>query len=238
MRKLLVSTLLASAVFAQDGIIDKLNKIDTVKTLNIQIKDVQEHKGLYVIDGNVPTQNGMQNITFTVTKDMKYTFFGTAFDNETKEEIIFKKDMGSYIKMSNFTYGKGKDEYLVFTDPQCPYCKKFEKFLKESNLEDKVKVHYILYPLSHHGEALDMSRFILNQSSNDQKLSASYDITVKGSQVYKDIPYTKEELKKLDSVISQNRKMVESLGIMGTPTLVDSNGQTVNIGYFFKKYSN
>ncbi len=238
MKKLLISTLLAGSLFAQESIIDKLNKIDTIKTLQVHIKDVQEHKDLYVIDGIVPTQNGVQNITFTVTKDMKYTFFGTAFDNEIKKEIIFKKDMSKYIKNSNFTYGKGKDEYLVFTDPQCPYCKKFEKFLKESNLEEKVKVHYILYPLSHHGEALDMSRFILNQSTNAKKLSASYDVTVIGSSIYQNIPYSEQDIKKLDSIIADNKKMVETLGIMGTPTLVDSNGQTVNIGYFFKKYSN
>lgn len=236
-KKLWTFAAATAVLYGAQPSLEEFNRLDTVKSLGVKVKGVQEYGDLYVLDGYVSTRQGMKNITFTVTKDLKYTFYGTAFDNKRGEEIIFKKDMGPYIQKANFTYGTGKDEYLVFTDPQCPYCVKFEEALKQRNLEDKVKIHYFLFPLSHHGDAQDMSRFILNQSSNKMKLSALHDISVRKVDLFKGVKYGSEKLQELDAVIRQNSAIVEKLGVMGTPTLIDSNGQKVNIGEFFGKYA-
>lgn len=238
MKKILLASVLCSSLYCSQGLIEKLNNLETVKNVGVKVLGVQEYGDLYVLEGMVSSEQGFRTVTFTISKDLKYTFYGTAFDNETKEQIVFKKDMSEYIEKSNFTYGNGKEEYLLFTDPQCPYCVKFEEVLSKQNLKDKVKIHYYLFPLSHHGEAVPMSRFVLNQSTNEKKVQALYDISVRKIDLYKGAKYDNEKLERLHNIIEENKAIGEDLNIMGTPTLLDSNGQKVDLNLFFNKYSN
>lgn len=236
-KKLLLTLGVSTALYGSNISIDKFQNLHSVKSLGVKVLKVQEQGELYVVEAIVASQDRVRNITFTVTKDMKYTFYGTAFDNTKNEQIVFKKDMSKYIKASNFTYGKGKDEFLLFTDPQCPYCVKLEKLLHEQNLKDKVKIHYYLFPLSHHNDAKPMSRFVLNQSTNEKKVQALYDISVRKVDLFKGAKYDRKTLDSLDKILDKNKQFVQELGIMGTPTLLDTNGQKVDLGMFFQKYS-
>ena len=72
-----------------------------------------------------------------------------------------------------FTFGKGTDEYFLFTDPECKYCKMLESHLPK--IQDKVKIKVFYYPLDSHTNARDLSLYILSQKSNDKKVSAMFD---------------------------------------------------------------
>ena len=57
-------------------------------------------------------------------------------------------------------YNKGSERYevVLFTDPECPYCKKVEEYLKTK----KVTVFYNYMPLDIHPKAKDISLKLIN----------------------------------------------------------------------------
>lgn len=110
---------------------------------------------------------------------------------------------------------KAKKKLFVFTDPDCPYCRKGHAELKKLvEIAPDVAVYIMLYPLPMHPGAYDKSRTILETKSIDL-LDKAFD--------GKDIPKpTKEESKKIvDEII----KFATSNGIAGTPTLVLPDGK-------------
>ena len=171
-----------------------------------------------------------------MSKDLKYTFFGKSFDNSTGEKLYIKKDMTQYISKAHFTYGKGKDEYLLFTDPECPFCKKFEKKLLNASIENKIKIHYFLYPLTFHKKAIPMSRYILSQKDNSSKLKAVKEILVDDSNTYINKKYTQNQLKGLNTQLQNIKNITLEVVIKGTPTLFSIEGKRININKFLKEY--
>ncbi len=101
----------------------------------------------------------------------------------------------------------------VFTDPDCNFCEKLHKEMKQVLQERKDIVFYILlYPLSFHKEAYWKSKSILCNRSL-KMLEDAY--------ARKEIPRLECDTKEIDA----NIKIAEALGITGTPTLVLPDGR-------------
>lgn len=105
----------------------------------------------------------------------------------------------------DFGTGSKNFEFVIFTDPECPYCKKAEAEFEGQN----VTVYYNFMPLNFHKNATSWSLSIL---SSKNPLQTIHDIN--NSKEPK-IEQTKEAQTKLDKMI----KKAESLGITGTPKL-------------------
>lgn len=101
----------------------------------------------------------------------------------------------------------------VFTDPDCNFCEKLHKEMKQVLQERKDIVFYILlYPLSFHKDAYWKSKSILCQKSLKMLEDA----------------YARKEILRLEcdtKEIDANIKLAEALGITGTPTLVLPDGR-------------
>ena len=101
----------------------------------------------------------------------------------------------------------------VFTDPECNFCEKLHKEMKQVLQERRDIVFYVLlYPLSFHKDAYWKSKSILcNQSL--KMLDEAF--------ARKEIPRLECETKEIDA----NIRLAEALGITGTPTLVLPDGR-------------
>lgn len=109
---------------------------------------------------------------------------------------------------------KGTKKLYVFTDPDCPYCRKGHVELKKlAKIAPDVAIHIMLYPLPMHPAAYDKARVVFETMSQDL-LDQAFD----GKEVPKP---TKESSKK---VIDENIKFANANGISGTPTMVMPNG--------------
>jgi len=110
---------------------------------------------------------------------------------------------------------KGSKKLYVFTDPDCPYCKKGHLELKKlASIAPDIAIHVMLFPLPMHPGAYDKCRTVLETKSLEL-MDKAFD----GKEVPKP---TKESSKKaLDEIIA----FANANGISGTPTMVMPDGK-------------
>jgi len=116
------------------------------------------------------TRNG-RSFDFYWDKDKNALFNTKVF--LTKEGKIIKPPVIIDKKLLKdsiaFTTGKAiKGEIYLFTDPQCPYCKRAEKRLGKK-LRSEYKIHVILFPLSFHDRALPLVQWILRGKTPEER---------------------------------------------------------------------
>lgn len=133
--------------------------------------------------------------------------------NLTQERIeALSKISWSDLKFENsFAYkkGNGEREIAVFTDPNCPYCKKFEEELAQL---DNVTIHY--FPVKFLGP--DSAEKAANVWCADDKVTAWHNWMLKGI-----VP----EKKVCDaSAIDRNMEFAQTYGVRGTPTTYFKDG--------------
>jgi thiol:disulfide interchange protein DsbC len=104
-----------------------------------------------------------------------------------------------------FAKGSKKYDFVIFTDPECPYCQKAEEVFTSKD----VTVYINFMPLDFHKNAKAWSLDIL--SSKNPKQTAS-DIK---NGVYKKYEHTKEAKEQLEKMIA----LATELNITGTPKL-------------------
>jgi len=112
---------------------------------------------------------------------------------------------------------KGARKLYVFTDPDCPFCRKFHAELKTlASTAPDVAIYIIPYPLAMHPGAYDKARAILETQS-----LAVLNSAFEG----RDVPKPAKEASKAQ--IDANIKYANANGISGTPTMVMPDGKIV-----------
>lgn len=109
---------------------------------------------------------------------------------------------------------KSEHKIYVFTDPDCPYCRKMHSELKKLvKLVPDIAVHVMLYPLPTHPEAYDKSRAVVTFKKQEilDKAFAGSAYPVIG---------TKDGVKEIDEIMNFARKN----GIIATPSVVLQDG--------------
>ncbi len=238
MKIVLLSLLFLGGLFAKDISIEDFQKLSSIKDRKIKVIEFKSLDSVYILRGLIPKRRGGERIIdFSVSKDLKYTFYGVTMLSQNSEMIHIKKPLTPYKDKVSLVYGSGEDEYYIFTDPQCPFCRKFERKLFSLDLEKKVKINYFLYPLDFHKSAIPMSRHILSQKDDEEKLEIMKNIMLENSDIFKTQSYTQEQLKIFENKINSVKVIAKDLGVQGTPTIFKPDGTKVNIDSFFKRYN-
>jgi len=202
-------------------IYEKLSK--DLKNGTVKARGV-EKDGFYII--NLKTPRGAGNIY--ITKDKKYTIIGNVINNKTAQPLTGNFPVNKSVVKNGvmFTFGNGKKEIYLITDPQCPYCRMMEAKTKKY-LKDNYKVHVILFPLPFHKDAKAMSYYILAGKTDAEKSKRLQEV-LGGSNEWKNYKPTKAEKAKFDKILQNAKKAVEELGARGTPTVYDENFNRIN----------
>ena len=113
-----------------------------------------------------------------------------------------------------FVKGDGKRLLAVFSDPDCPYCKKLEPELTKL---DNVTIYIFPFPIaSLHPDAGQRAKQIWCSKDRAQ---AWLDLMLKGKQPAKATG--------CKNPVDDNIALGQKLGVSGTPTLVFANGKRV-----------
>jgi len=119
-----------------------------------------------------------------------------------------------------FTYGTGKRNLYVVTDPKCPYCTKFFNEAEERISED-FKVNVILLALPMHPKAKVINSYIMAGKTNEEKykryVQMMSDKTKNKTELYKD--------SKVNTEYETNSSYAsQELNVGGTPTFFERRG--------------
>lgn len=111
--------------------------------------------------------------------------------------------------------GKGQNHIAIFTDPDCPFCKRLEA--ETISKLDNVTIYYFLFPLPIHATAADDSKRILC-AENQESALLSY--MAKGQSLPKNNTCNKV------SILTQMQEVGNNLvQVNGTPTIILPNGK-------------
>lgn len=185
--------------------------------LNVTAVSKAPVSGLWEVNGS---QNG-KNVKVYVDYGKKYAVLVNAFIPITsigKPPVMKKLDVKSIPLTNSLIVGDpaAKNKLIVFSDPDCPYCRKLHTEMKEVVKKRKDMAFYVkLFPLVKlHPQAYEKSKAV--QCSNSLKM---LDDAFEG----KEVPKAGCETKVLD----ENIKLAEKLGISGTPAIILPDGRLV-----------
>jgi thiol:disulfide interchange protein DsbC len=174
--------------------------------------------GLYEV--RVATPEGAR-ILYT-DENGSYFFVGTVIDAKTKNDItearlrklnaVRFEDL-PLAQAFRIVRGKGTRQLAYFSDPRCPYCRKFDQELTKV---DDVTVHVFLIPII----APDSAAISKAVWCSPDRSKAWLDLMLNGVQ-----PTAKASC---DTPIEKNLALGRKHGINGTPTLIFANGERVS----------
>ena len=163
-----------------------------------------------------------KNIAY-VNEQGRYFIFGALYDMEQQKDLTSERreqlDKVEYkdlpfkdaIKVTKGNGGKGVREFALFTDPDCPFCKRLEETLAGM---DNYTVYIFMYPLeSIHPNAPKVAEAIW--CSKDRK-KAWYDYMLLEKQLAD---------KSCPNPIERNIKLGAGFGMNGTPSMIHKDGR-------------
>ncbi len=220
-------TLLALGISLLAGDIDPkpFKSIKVLSQPHIKITKAYDHGPIYELSLEVSSPRGTQHSTAYLTKDKKVVLLGDAIDAGTGENIKRPLDMENIRKNADLVYGKGSKELVVFTDPECPYCVKFEKMWPE--IAEKVKLYVYFMPLSNHRNAVQMSYYVMKQKDQAAKAKAILDMA-NGDKSFERLTMTQKINELFGKKLNDNRALAQEFGVRGTPAVFDTKGNPVN----------
>jgi thiol:disulfide interchange protein DsbC len=211
---LLLTVLLTSACDAGQ---DEIKKNLESRFPGIKIDSVNKSliSGLYevVVDGD--------HIIYA-DKDGKYVIDGIMVETATKRNLTQEKiDKLTVVNFDSLPFqqaikivkGDGKRRMAVFSDPDCPYCRKLEPELAKLT---NVTIYIFEFPLPMHGDSPRKSRLVWCSAD---PAKAWDDLMLNGK-----VPEGKDDC---ENPVQANLALGEKLKISSTPSMVFSNGKVV-----------
>lgn len=229
--------LLLNTLQAAEIITDK-TKLQDIRSKNVvlqdpifDIKGAIEKPNSYILKLIAKSPRGSQLLTVFLDKKTSEIYIGSGYDKEGRA-ITFPKDADSIKKGVAFSYGSGSKEIYIITDPECPYCVRFEKAVN-GKLSDYT-VHVILFPLSFHKKAPAMIEWILQGKNDVEKKEKFEALMLKGLTEYRTL--VKDDKKAfvyspaVQEYIQRSNKASMELDMKGTPAIYNANFEPLEQG--------
>ena len=223
-KKLMLALIFITSVNAATELsqneITKIEGLELFKRAQIKVMKAYDMGNLYALIINV---KGNADQVF-LTKDKKSLITGDVINVADGSKITPPTDLTGVRGKEAFIYGSGTEEYFLFTDPECPYCKKFESYFPQ--IEKNVKIRVFYYPLDFHKNAKDMSLYVMSKKTLAEKTKAMLNISLE-DKGFKNRKYSKDEEAKLEKSLEVQMGIAQRLGVQGTPALYDKDGKKV-----------
>ena len=162
----------------------------------------------------------LDNEILYTDEKMNYIFSGNIIDGKSMQNLTEKRlrDLTA-IKWENLPLdaavktvrGNGKRTLAIFSDPNCPYCKRFEKDLAKV---DDITIYTFLYPILSE-DSHEKSKAVWCSADRSKAWSA---LMLSG---------TVPAAARCDTPIENNLALGRKYRVTGTPTLVFANGERV-----------
>ena len=107
-------------------------------------------------------------------------------------------------------FGKGSNRYAIvmFTDPECPFCRRVDRYLRNNNVDATFYINYM--PLYFHKNAKKWALQILSSKNKKEAID-----TIEKTNKDLDVTITQKAKKTLKNT----QDLAQKLNIRGTPTM-------------------
>ena len=229
----LISTLFCTLSFAKSTPLteEKLRELGSTVTLfkrpNITLTDGVDEGKYYFLQLSYQKKGRSKKVNAFLDKESGAVYIGSRYDKNGKKSTFPKtaKSVAAIKDGISFTYGNGGKDLYIVTDPECPYCRTFEKEAKGKL--DSYTVHVILYPLSFHKEAPAMTEWIMRGKDDTEKQKRMEDVMINHSTEYKKLLAKKGEkfqyTPNIKTKIDAATRATKALGATGTPSVYTSD---------------
>jgi thiol:disulfide interchange protein DsbC len=220
LKSILLSGILISLLGADSNLSKK--ELDGIQKDNVMLSN----KGISLISGvdrgefyqlkiNATSGIGQQVMSAFVLKKSGDTFFGGGY-HKNGEKIMIPISQSVIKDAITFSYGAGIKNLYIFTNPDCPHCRDFEKSLTpdlEKKLEKNYKVNVIVL-----NERSENSIYILSGNSEKEKRIRFHNIMI-GKAKINNLKLTKEQNAAFADKMMKSSKLTNELGVMSTPSV-------------------
>lgn len=223
---LLTTLLSAKEVSKQDLQLIQKNFPFIFARADIELSKTVDFGNLKLIEINV----GPQSYTFFYSKiDNKIIIGEVVSSNGTK--LKAPRDKKVIQDGIIYSYGTGKKDIYIVTDPECPYCKRLENALPKT-IYNQYTVHTILMPLSFHQNAPAMSLWVIagkDAKERHERLSK----VLNGDTTYKSFNPKNKML--LQRQLDLSLKAAKELKAGGTPAVFDGEFNQIDYRALLQK---
>lgn len=155
--------------------------------------------GQYIVNGSIVNLNTRENLTEKAL-------------SKTRKKLLDKLSANSMIVYP--AKGQKKRTITVFSDIDCPYCRKLHKEIPALN-QAGIEVRYMAYPRA--GIGSDAYKKAVSVWCADDSVKAMNDAMTKG----KVVPKT------CQNPVQEHMKQAEMFGVTGTPNIVFDSGKMI-----------
>lgn len=157
-----------------------------------------DEKGAYLLTGEMLETATKRNLTREKIEQLTAIDFGTL-------------PLDQAVKVVN---GDGKRVMAVFSDPDCPYCRKLEHELAKVK---NVTIYNFMFPLPMHADAPRKARLVWCSAD---RAKAWTELMLNGK-----VPEGKDDCA---NPIAANQELAQKVGVDSTPAMILSNGRIVS----------
>ena len=147
-------------------------------------------------------------------------FDGRNLTAEARQRIVAEKVAALPLENS-LKFGKGKERVIIFVDPDCPGCKRLEKFLLSPDILENISLHVFLFPLEKiHPDSRKHCLEILCAENPREKILEFAKGSEKGR---KESSISSNCLEKAEKQLAAMIDAGQAFQVRGTPTVIINN---------------
>jgi len=158
-----------------------------------------------------------------MSEDGRYLVQGRMIDMDTQVDLTdqamsgIRKEQLANLERSEFvTFGNGDSEYevLVFTDPDCGYCRRLHEQI-DAYVESGIRVNYLAFPRAGIGSPTHEKMVSIWCADDPQ---GAMDIAKSGGT---------PEPASCENPVAEQYELGKSVGVTGTPSILTFNGDII-----------
>jgi thiol:disulfide interchange protein DsbC len=148
-------------------------------------------------------------------------FDGRNLTAEARQRIVAEKVAALPLENS-LKFGKGKERVIIFVDPDCPGCKRLEKFLLSPDILENISLHVFLFPLEKiHPDSRKHCLEVLGADNPREKI---LELTESSGEVKEKDPSISSQCRpKAEKQLAAMIDAGQGFQVRGTPTVIINN---------------
>ena len=245
---LMIAGLAVHAKEAENIPLEPFEKMGLFKDGPMKLLDATKLNDGYLLAALAKGSDGFVTMQMYVPADMKSVTVGETLsptgnkgfavhlskDGYARAEAYKKqfelKDFQVLKDNADLVIGSGSNELFLVTDPDCPYCKRFDGAVQ--NIKEDVKIYVYLKSLNIRGHDRKAVEYVLS-APKEKRAETLATYFQNGKVLLKNFKPSANTVASTDASLAKTDRFMKRFSVNGTPSLTDKYGFHVNPSKLF-----